>query len=58
VSGSGTGAACASDLSWLTQSEREIIAHHAWSADIGVCLPAVKVAGTVVAGLGVFMLKS
>ncbi len=51
MSGSGTGTACASDLSWLTQNEREIIAHHTWSADIGVratvtdaiCMPAVEV---------------
>jgi hypothetical protein len=48
-SGSGTGNACASDLSWLTQSEREIIEYHTWSADIGICMPAVKVEGADVA---------
>ena len=46
VSGSGTGTAYAADLSWLTEHERAIIEHHAWSTDLGVCAPAVRIAET------------
>ena len=51
VSGSGTGTTCASDLSWLTATERTIIDYHTWVTDLGVkpsgydavCMPAVTV---------------
>ena len=55
ASGSGTAAEHATDLSWLTDTERDTIAHHEWSADIylrkeatdtvvsdAITMPAVK----------------